>query len=57
MTHSPFITEKQAAERLGVAATTLAGWRAAGKGPAFRKFEGAIRYSVAELEAYVEAAR
>lgn len=57
MTDPSFLTEKQAAKRLNLAATTLARWRWAGKGPAFRKFEGAIRYSVAELEAYVEAAR
>lgn len=57
MTDSPFLKEKDAATYLSVAPTTLAGWRATGKGPNFRKFEGAIRYSKADLETYAGASQ
>lgn len=57
MTDTIFLTEAQAAERLSLAPNTLAKWRWRGQGPAFRKFGGAVRYALADLDAYAEAAR
>lgn len=57
MADSIFLTETQAAERLGLARSTLARWRWSGQGPAFHKFGGAVRYALADLVAYAEAAR
>ena len=44
---------KEAAGHLGLAPTTLAKWRSLGKGPQYRKFGGAIRYSEVDLAAFV----
>lgn len=52
-----FLNEVEAAARLGLAATTLTRWRWAKKGPAYHKFGGAVRYSVDDLYAFVEAAK
>lgn len=35
---------------------TLRKWRLTGKGPKYRKFGGAVRYGLADLEAYEEVA-
>jgi|Deesub1362B_J571_1020462.scaffolds.fasta_scaffold58691_1 predicted site-specific integrase-resolvase len=51
------LTEKEAAEFLGIARGTLANYRSAGKGPPYVKIEGTIRYRKADLEAYIEAHR
>lgn len=57
VTVSPFLTESDAAEYLGLAPATLARWRSVGtQGPAFRKFGGAVRYAKADLDAYASAA-
>lgn len=44
-----FLRETEAAEFLGLAPKTLSRWRWAGRGPAFRKFGSAVRYSVEDL--------
>jgi len=51
------LNPKQAAKDLGVCVSTLAVWRCTGKGPAFHKFEGAIRYDAADLDAYKRSRR
>lgn len=57
MTDSPFLTEAAAAEYLGLAPATLTRWRSCGgRGPAFRKFGGAVRYARIDLEAYAAGA-
>lgn len=47
----------EAARLLGVQQKTLEGWRRNGSGPPFRKFGAAVRYSLAELEAWAESRR
>jgi Helix-turn-helix domain len=51
------LNERQAAELLNVRVATLRRWRWAGKGPAFLKIGGAVRYNLAELDRFVAAAR
>jgi hypothetical protein len=51
------LNERQAAELLNVRVATLRRWRWAGKGPAFLKIGGAVRYDPAELDRYVGSAR
>jgi predicted DNA-binding transcriptional regulator AlpA len=50
-----FLTEQQVAAQLGMSIKTLQRWRLLGQGPRFRKFGGAVRYSVADIEAWAEA--
>lgn len=50
------LKEQEAADRLGLSVKTLRQWRWAGKGPRFKKFGSAVRYSEADLAAYIEAA-
>jgi hypothetical protein len=54
---TPFLNESAAADYLGLSPATLARWRSRGEqGPVFRKFGGAVRYAVADLEAYANGA-
>lgn len=57
MTSSPLFNEAQAANHLGIARKTLGGWRCTGKGPAYLKLESAVRYSVADLDAFSASGR
>ena len=47
---SPFLTAKQAAHYLGLAAKTLANLRYRGEGPPHRRHSGQIRYHINDLE-------
>jgi predicted DNA-binding transcriptional regulator AlpA len=49
-----FLTEKQAAARLGLNPKTLCVWRAERKGPSYLKCGRAVRYSVRSLIAWEE---
>lgn len=49
-------TTPQAAEYLGLKKSTLDTWRVRGRGPRFRKFGAAVRYSQADLDKYVSEA-
>jgi hypothetical protein len=51
------LNEHQAAELLNVQVATLRRWRWAGKGPAFLKIGGAVRYDRADLEGFLASAR
>ena len=51
------LNERQAADLLNVKVATLRRWRWAGKGPAFLKIGGAVRYDPAELDRFVASAR
>lgn len=54
MTAPHLIRETAAAAYLGLAPKTLARWRWQGnRGPAHIKLGSAVRYSVAELDAYI----
>lgn len=51
------VTETEAAEILGVAKRTLQDWRFRGRGPRFLSYSSrAVRYRVADLEAFMDAA-
>ena len=54
---SKFVNERKAADILGVAVHTLQNWRVTGRGPAYYKFEGAIRYATDELAKYASSCR
>lgn len=54
MTNSLYVTEVEAAKRLGLARSTLSRWRWSGTGPKYRKFGSAVRYSVHELDEYAD---
>lgn len=53
---SQLVTTPQAAEYLGgLKPNTLEGWRIRGIGPSYRKIGGLVRYSIVDLDAYIEA--
>jgi hypothetical protein len=52
-----FVDEHAAAEVLGSPVGTLRNWRWRGRGPAFYKFENAVRYEVGELYDYARRRR
>ena len=51
------IDEHEAARILGLSVKTLRRWRWAGKPPRFLKIGSAVRYDLAELASFIEAAR
>jgi hypothetical protein len=50
------LTERQAAALLKVSVKSLQGWRSRGGGPPFLKLGRCVRYSVAELDAFLREA-
>lgn len=48
------VDEKVAAEMLGMAVQTLRNWRFQGRGPRYFKLGKSIRYSVDELNEFIE---
>jgi excisionase family DNA binding protein len=48
------LTEKEAAEYLGLAKGTMTAWRHMGKGPAYLRLGSAIRYSLSDLQDYIK---
>ena len=53
----PLLREIEAAQLLNIEVATLRRWRWAGKGPVFRKIGAAVRYSQADIEDFIQAAR
>lgn len=51
------IDEKQAAEILGCTVSAMRKWRTLGKGPAYCRVGRLVRYSEADLSAFMEANR
>ncbi|MBW2022328.1 MAG: helix-turn-helix domain-containing protein [Deltaproteobacteria bacterium] len=49
--------EREAADFLGLAVQTLRNWRASGNGSPYIKMGRAVRYSEADLRAFVEQRR
>jgi predicted site-specific integrase-resolvase len=49
------LTERQAAQMLGLAPSTLKKWRWSGRGPAFTKLGAAVRYAPDRLHEYAAA--
>ena len=56
-----YLTQREVAARLRINERTLEGWRWRQIGPKFHRFggnaRGAIRYALADIEAYEEATR
>jgi predicted DNA-binding transcriptional regulator AlpA len=50
-----FIDERELAAMTGLKARTLQRWRVFGKGPRFHKLGGAVRYELADVEAWLPA--
>ena len=51
-THADLMTPQEVAHRLRVDTKTLANWRYLGRGPAYVKDGGVVRYSQDDLDAY-----
>lgn len=54
MQTTPLLTEHEAAQQLNLSVLTLRRWRWSGHGPRFAKIGRSVRYSPAELRAYIE---
>jgi hypothetical protein len=53
MTATTLLREHAAAAYLQLSPTTLRSWRCAEKGPSYRKFGAAVRYSLADLDTFI----
>ena len=51
---SPLLTEKELAERLGVSVGTIRHWRYSLQGPPVRKVGRSVRYSLIEIEQWLD---
>ncbi len=51
------LNEKQVAKILGVARQTIANWRFQGRPPRYCKLGRAVRYSLADIESFIERSR
>jgi predicted site-specific integrase-resolvase len=49
------LSPEEAAQRLGVEVSSLANWRWSGRGPAFVKAGGRVRYRLTDLAEYLDA--
>jgi len=54
---STLLTTRQASEILATPAGTLKRWRAEGRGPAWVKLEGSVRYALSDVKQYIESNR
>ncbi len=54
---SRLLKEGEAAKILNLEVATLRRWRWSGRGPRFLKLGGAVRYELADIEAFIEASR
>lgn len=50
------INVNDAAGRLGVNPRTLMKWRKEKRGPRFKRIEGCIRYSIGDLDLFIDSA-
>lgn len=51
-----FLNEHETAEYLKLSKKTLGKWRWLGRGPRFHKFGSSVRYSLVDINAFVEKA-
>ena len=51
---SSYVDERQVAQMLGITRAAVRKWRLERRGPAYYKVETSVRYSVADLRAYLE---
>ena len=54
-TPATMLSPARLSERWDIPVVTLAGWRYRGKGPAFLRLNGTLRYRLADVEAYEAA--
>lgn len=54
---TPTLNTREAAQVLGISATRLSHWRCEGAGPAYARLGRSVRYSEADLLAFVAARR
>ena len=54
---SRLLKEREVARFLTLEVATLRRWRWSGRGPRFLKLGGAVRYELADIEAFKEASR
>ena len=52
-----FVSDKEAAEMLGLNRQTLCNWRHLQRGPAYSKLGRSVRYRLADLIAFAEAGK
>lgn len=52
-----YLTPKEVAVIYGIAEKTLANWRSQGKGPAYHKLGGKVRYADIDIEDWVKQSR
>lgn len=57
MFDSPLLAESAAAKRLGCSVALLRKWRSVGQGPTYLKIGRLVRYSDADLSAFLDAHR
>jgi hypothetical protein len=50
-----FLSEVEVEASYGIPHRTLQNWRVLGRGPLYRKFGKAVKYDVADLEAWIQA--
>lgn len=50
-----FLSEKQLSEKIDTKPSTLQSWRWLGKGPAFIKIGGKVRYRIEDVEAWLKS--
>lgn len=50
-----YVNDEKAAEYIGVSPATLRAWRVEKRGPKYHKFERTVRYSRADLDAWVKS--
>lgn len=51
------LSEDEAAQKCVVQKQTMRSWRSRGRGPAYLKLAGRIRYRLADIEAFIESCR
>lgn len=57
MESTALLTEQEAAKKLIAKPATLTKWRHRGRGPAFLKLSGKIRYRLSDIEDFIQASR
>ncbi|OQX20051.1 MAG: hypothetical protein BWK76_02525 [Desulfobulbaceae bacterium A2] len=51
------LNEKQAAAFLKISKFTLSKWRSSGGGPSYRKFGKAVKYTMSDLQEFIEKSK
>lgn len=57
MNNQQFVSERRAAEILGLSPRTLLQWRLRGDGPVPHRFGRAVRYALADIDEFAASSR